>query len=213
MRHFSISYFIALATVIFLSVLTTSQAYSQNYWCHANEISWSHGSTDTKQFTIRSQDSLAFVVNASACPHFYVQTDERNYTVTIIPFSINNAQVDIVQNLYVTIDDYGTPVTETVVLRHCAAPASPDPDPGPEPEPDPDPGPDPEPDPWDDVAAGLPDTLSWIQRTTVTSADGSSYYRDVTFYDGLGYPSQEVLVGASHVVIDDRGVDALQPSW
>ena len=197
MRHLSISYFIALATVIFLSVLTTSQAYSQNYWCHANEISWSHGSTDTKQFTIRSQDSLAFIVNASACHHFYVQTDERNYTVTIVPFSINNAQVDIVQNLYVTIDDYGTPVTETVVLRHCAAPASPEPDPNPDPSPDPDPGPDPEPDPWDDVAAGLPDTLSWIQRTTVTAADGSSYIRDVTFYDGLGYPAQEVLVGAS----------------
>ena len=187
MRHNSFSYIISLAFAILLSVLTDSRAYSQNYWCRANEISWSRGSTDTKQFTIRSQDSLAFIVNASACHHFYVQTDERNYTVTIIPFSINNAQVDIVQNLYVTIDDYGTPVTETVVLRHCAAPASPDPDPGPEPEPD----------PWDALTVDLPDTLSWIQRATVMSADGSSYYRDVTFYDGLGYPSQEVFVGAS----------------
>jgi YD repeat-containing protein len=187
MRHNSFSYIISLAFAILLSVLTDSRAYSQNYWCRANEISWSRGSTDTKQFTIRSQDSLAFIVNASACHHFYVQTDERNYTVTIIPFSINNAQVDIVQNLYVTIDDYGTPVTETVVLRHCAAPASPDPDPGPEPEPD----------PWDALTVDLPDTLSWIQRTTITAADGSSYVRDATFYDGLGYPSQEVLVGAS----------------
>ena len=52
-------------------------------------------------------------------------------------------------------------------------------------------------DPWAGIAADLPDTLSWIQRTTVTSADGSSYVRDITFYDGLGYPSQEVLIGAS----------------
>lgn len=52
-------------------------------------------------------------------------------------------------------------------------------------------------DPWANAAADLPDTLSWIQRTTVTAADGSSYYRDATFYDGLGYPLQEVLVGAS----------------
>lgn len=59
------------------------------------------------------------------------------------------------------------------------------------------PDPEPDPDPWEGSASDLPDSLSWIQRMTVTAAEGSSSYRDVTFYDGLGYPSQEVLVGAS----------------
>lgn len=38
---------------------------------------------------------------------------------------------------------------------------------------------------------------NYIQKTTYTSADGSTSMRDVTYYDGLGYPVQEVSVGAS----------------
>ena len=61
------------------------------------------------------------------------------------------------------------------------------------------PDPEPDPDPWEGSASDLPDSLSWIQRMTVTAAEGSSSYRDVTFYDGLGYREQDALVGASPV--------------
>ena len=44
-----------------------------------------------------------------------------------------------------------------------------------------------------DLATGR----SYIQRTTFTSSDCSAFTRDVTWYDGLGYPDQETLVAAA----------------
>ena len=44
---------------------------------------------------------------------------------------------------------------------------------------------------------GLSSNTSYIQKTTFLTADGTSYVRDVSYYDGLGYPLQEVAVGAS----------------
>ena len=44
---------------------------------------------------------------------------------------------------------------------------------------------------------GLTSNTSYIQKTTFLTADGTSYTRDVSYYDGLGYPLQEVAVGAS----------------
>ncbi len=44
---------------------------------------------------------------------------------------------------------------------------------------------------------GFTSNTSYIQKTTFLTADGRSYVRDVSYYDGLGYPLQEVAVGAS----------------
>ena len=38
---------------------------------------------------------------------------------------------------------------------------------------------------------------NWTLDRTYTSSNGNSYYDDITFYDGLGYPEQVVQVGAS----------------
>ena len=184
MKHISLLRRLLFAALAFflLSATAPPAALAQDRWCQTSELSWAYGSTSTKQFTISSRDSASFSVNSSACSHYYVYADYGNYTVSVTPIAANSSQTDIVQYLSVTIDAGGTPVLETVTLRHLAAPA---------------PEPEPEPDYWDAVSAELPDTLSWILRTTVTSADSSSWTRDVTFYDGLGYPSQEVLVEAS----------------
>ena len=61
----------------------------------------------------------------------------------------------------------------------------------------PPPEPEPEPDPWLDDADDLATDRNWIQKTTVTAADGSSSYRDIEWYSGLGYRDQVTLVGAS----------------
>ena len=45
--------------------------------------------------------------------------------------------------------------------------------------------------------SGLSSDKSCILKTTFTSANSSSYYKDVIYYDGLGYPVQENAIGAS----------------
>ena len=44
--------------------------------------------------------------------------------------------------------------------------------------------------------SGVTDT-NYVQKTTFTSAGGTTYYRDVTYYDGLGYEVQGIAVGGS----------------
>ncbi|MDR1347879.1 MAG: DUF6443 domain-containing protein [Prevotellaceae bacterium] len=57
----------------------------------------------------------------------------------------------------------------------------------------PSPPPPPPPDPLiSDVSDG-----NWIMKTTYTEPDTAQYYRDITYYDGLGYPEQVIQVKGS----------------
>ena len=44
---------------------------------------------------------------------------------------------------------------------------------------------------------GIANNTSYIHKTVFLSPDGNSFCRDISYYDGLGYPLQEVAVGAS----------------
>ncbi|MDR1348119.1 MAG: DUF6443 domain-containing protein, partial [Prevotellaceae bacterium] len=59
--------------------------------------------------------------------------------------------------------------------------------------PSPPPPPPPPPDPLiADVSDG-----NWIMKTTYTEPDAAHYYRDITYYDGLGYPEQIIQIKGS----------------
>lgn len=134
MKHLITPYRFLLAVLFctFLTALLPPGLRAQNSRCSVDSLVWAPGDTSPKSFTISSRDSATFVVNASACSHFYVYPDTQFYTVQVTPYAANTSQTDIVQFLSVTIDDDGIPVTETVKLHHRPAPA-PDPEPVPDP--------------------------------------------------------------------------------
>ena len=172
--------------------------HAQNYSIWPRTLTWSHDDLSTKSVNILNRDSLGISLSTTSCPHFNVTPQQGFWRVDLTPASSNAGSGDIIQYLYITIDDWGTPVTETVTLTHLGVPI-----PsgggsggggGTDPEPEPDPEPDPEPvSPWLDGLSGG----NYIQKTSFTNADGLSFFRDVTYFDGLGYPAQALQVAGS----------------
>ncbi len=59
--------------------------------------------------------------------------------------------------------------------------------------------PEPEPDPGGDTPTDVKFNISgnWIIKRIYTNAAGTTWYDDITFYNGLGYPEQVIKIGAS----------------
>ena len=167
--------------------------HAQNYSIWPRTLTWSHDDLSTKSVNILNRDSLGISLSTTSCPHFNVTPQQGFWRVDLTPASSNAGSGDIIQYLYITIDDWGTPVTETVTLTHLGVPIPSGGGSGgggtdPEPEPDPEPV-----SPWLDGLSGG----NYIQKTCFTNADGLSFFRDVTYFDGLGYPAQALQVAGS----------------
>ena len=180
-----------LACLLLAAVLFPHLGRAQGFSVSPATIEWDADETEQKNITIQcsgawSADSLVY----SGVFRISQNTGSGYTVITVWPLSVNTSPDD----REAEIAFFGNNGMGLVsVIQHGVS------DPGPGPGPGPDPEPDPEPDPWADIAADLPAGRSWIQRATVTAADGSSFFRDVTFYDGLGYREQDALVGASPV--------------
>ena len=70
--------------------------------------------------------------------------------------------------------------------------------------PEPDPVPDPGGDTPTDVKFNIPG--NWILKRIYTNASATTWYDDITFYNGLGYPEQIINIGAS-----SRGTNVITP--
>ena len=174
-----------LACLLLAAVLFPHLGGAQGFSVSPATLEWDADETEQKNITIQcsgawSADSLVY----SGVFRISQNTGSGYTVITVWPLSVNTSPDD----REAEIAFFGNNGMGLVsVVQHGVS----DPDPGPEP--------DPEPDPWADIAADLPAGRSWIQRATVTAADGSSFFRDVSFYDGLGYREQDALVGASPV--------------
>ena len=163
---------------VLLMIASMTSSYAQGLFnVSPDTLTWSANDLTPKEFSINCRG--AWEVGIGACQGLYQFDYSSGYDwciVTVTPLSVNTSSSDRHVAVVITRSN-GT--TVTLHLIHQA------------------PEPEPEPDPWLGVADDLPTGYNWIQKTTVTETDGSSYRRDVSFYDGLGYATQEVLVGAS----------------
>lgn len=162
--------------LLLLGSMTTS--FAQGIFnVSPDTLTWSANDLTPKEFSINCRG--AWEVGVGACQGLYQFDYSSGYDwciVTVTPLSVNTSSSDRHVAVLITRSNGAT---VTLHLIHQA------------------PEPEPEPDPWLGVADDLPSGHNWIQKTTVMETDGSSYRRDVSFYDGLGYATQEVLVGAS----------------
>ncbi|MDR1347343.1 MAG: DUF6443 domain-containing protein, partial [Prevotellaceae bacterium] len=55
----------------------------------------------------------------------------------------------------------------------------------------------PPPPPPPDPITGDATNANWILKTTYTEPNAAQYYRDITYYDGLGYPEQVIRIKGS----------------
>ena len=164
--------------LLLLGSMTTS--FAQGIFnVSPDTLTWSANDLSSKQFDIICRG--AWVADVTACQGLYQLDLTQGYDmclVTITPLAVNTSSSDRHVAVVITRNNGAT---VTLHLIHLA----------PEPEPDP--------DPWLNVADDLPADHNWIQKTTVTTEDGTSSFRDIDWYDGLGYRSQMTFVGASTV--------------
>ena len=85
-------------------------------------LQWDWNDTSAQTVYVVSRDSLDYSINASSCTHFYVTDNHTSYTVSVAPQTANGSSTDVVQTLYVSLDDYGG--TTAVTLTHKACPYS-----------------------------------------------------------------------------------------
>ena len=137
-------------------------------------LAWSANDLTSKQFDIICRG--AWQADVTACQGLYQLDLTQGYDmcfVTVTPLAVNTSSSDRHVAVVITRSNGAT---ATLHLIHRGVPP---------------------PDPWLDEANDLSHSRNWIQRTMVTAADGSSSYRDVEWYDGLGYRDQVTQVGAS----------------
>ena len=143
-------------------------------------LAWSANDLTSKQFDIICRG--AWQADVTACQGLYQLDLTQGYDmcfVTVTPLAVNTSSSDRHVAVVITRSN-GATATLHLIHRGVTPPE-----------------PEPEPDPWISAADDLSTGRNWIQRTTVTATDGSSSYRDIEWYDGLGYRDQLTLVGAS----------------
>ena len=162
-------------------IASMTSSYAQGIFnVSPDTLTWSANDLTPKQFDITCRG--AWQADVTACQGLYQLSLTSGYDmcfVTVTPLSVNTLTTDRHVAVVITRSNGAT---VTLHLIHQGVPPPP---------------PQPEPDPWDGVADDLTSYRTWIQSTTVTSADGSSYFRDVEWYNGLGYRDQITQVGAS----------------
>ena len=143
---------------------------------------WSANDLTPKDFSIMCRrDWWQADVTASTGLYQFDMTEGYDMCiVSVTPLQANTSTYD--RHIAVVFTRSSSGATTTLHLIHQGVPP---------------PEPEPEPDPWLDAADDLSIDRNWIQKTTVTAADGSSYFRDVEWYNGLGYRDQITKVGAS----------------
>ena len=163
-------------------VMTTAPAVGQGMFkVLPDTLTWPANDLTPKEFGIICGHDW-WQVDATVCSGLYQFDMTEGYDmcfVTVTPLQANTSASDRHVAVVITRSNGAT---ATLHLIHQGVLP---PEPGPEP------------DPWLDEADDLAPGRNWIQRTTVTAADGSSSYRDIEWYDGLGYRDQLTLVGAS----------------
>ena len=174
--------FIRIAILVIGMVLSTSASFGQGLFkVLPDTLIWSADNLTAKEFSIVCRQDW-WQADVSNCQGLYQFDMTEGYDmciVTVTPLQANTSASDRHVNVVFTRNNGAT---ATLHLIHQGVPP---------------PEPEPEPDPWLDEADDLALTRNWIQKTTVTAADGSSSYRDIEWYDGLGYKDQLTLVGAS----------------
>ncbi len=158
-------------------IASMTSSYAQGIFnVSPDTLTWSANDLTPKQFDITCRG--AWQADVTACQGLYQLSLTSGYDmcfVTVTPLSVNTLTTDRHVAVVITRSNGAT---VTLHLFHQGVPP-------------------PEQDPWDGVADDLTSNRNWIQRTTVTSAGGSSYFRDVEWYNGLGYRDQITQVGAS----------------
>ena len=174
--------FIGIAILVIGMVLSTPALFGQGLFkVLPDTLIWSADNLTAKEFSIVCRQDW-WQADVSNCQGLYQFDMTEGYDmcfVTVTPLQANTSASDRHVNVVFTRNNGAT---ATLHLIHQGVPP---------------PEPEPEPDPWLDDADDLASTRNWIQKTTVTAADGSSSYRDIEWYDGLGYKDQLTLVGAS----------------
>ena len=174
--------FIRIAILVIGMVLSTPALFGQGLFkVLPDTLIWSADNLTAKEFSIVCRQDW-WQADVSNCQGLYQFDMTEGYDmciVTVTPLQANTSASDRHVAVVLTRSNGAT---ATLHLIHQGVPP---------------PEPEPEPDPWLDEADDLASTWNWIQKTTVTAADGSSSYRDIEWYDGLGYKDQLTLVGAS----------------
>lgn len=158
-------------------IASMTSSYAQGIFnVSPDTLTWSANDLTPKQFDITCRG--AWQADVTACQGLYQLSLTSGYDmcfVTVTPLSVNTLTTDRHVAVVITRSNGAT---VTLHLFHQGVPP-------------------PEQDPWDGVADDLTSNRNWIQRTTVTSAGGASYFRDIEWYNGLGYRDQITQVDAS----------------
>lgn len=144
-------------------------------------LTWTANDLTPKEFSVACHNNW-WQADVSACQGIYQFDMTEGYDMGIVTVTPQRANTSASDRHVAVVITRSNGTTATLHLIHRGVPP---------------PEPEPEPDPWLDEADDLAPGRNWIQRTTVTAADGSSSYRDIEWYDGLGYKDQLTLVEAS----------------
>ena len=164
-------------------LLASFSTAAQNHYASVTSLQWSASNVDTRTFTLAGRDSTIYQIAFLDGEHFsYTPTlSSSNVVISVTPRTANTSSTAITDAL--SIYNANTGLSDTVTLTHDGSTSGGGAGGGT--------------DPGTAYTSDLTADSNYIQRTTFTSSAGSSYYRDVDYYDGLGYVSQAVSVGAS----------------
>ena len=161
--------------------MTPSFAQATLFGVSPDTLTWSANDLTPKEFGVNCfQNSWQADISASQGIYQLDMTEGYDMSiVSVTPLVANTSTSNRHVQVVITRSDGAT---ATLHLIHQGVPV---------------PDPSPASDPWADAADDLDTGRNWIQSTTVTAADGSASFRDIEWYDGLGYRDQTVMVGAS----------------
>ena len=170
-----------LAGLFLPAFIALGSLRAQSITLSAESFTWEAGQMHYEDFSIDCQQSWTITISyddSSFEGHFEVDfsSGSGSENLSVVPLDYNTGTVDITATLVARAADGST---ASLQLTHRSE-SAPDP-----------------PSPPADPTERLPIPGNWILTRTYTSADGSSFYEDITFYNGLGLSEQIVQVGAS----------------
>lgn len=162
--------------LLFLILLLAQPAHALPVSFSPNSLTWSSGDLTPKEVGLFAQGAWQITITgATGVFGFDITSGYGAAILTITPLSANATTT--ARQATATVNAGGSTATLTLTQNGISV--------------------QPQTDPWLTVANDLSNNKTWTQTTTVTSSDGSSYFRDISWYDGLGYVEQETAVKAS----------------